>query len=205
MVFLKNSDKIAPKLFIRGIDMKLLQKSVAGLLMGAMVAGFVNAADEFVMLPVLNDPTFKPNIEVALVGGAISFSEGDSDTGSIFGVEASVDCPIFTLPGNNPLRQQFSVNSYSDTGVDILTLEVNPYYFVDLTEDMVLGFGPGFGGAKVDVDGTDSEWAFTYQVGTGVKYYMDKFLVGADIRYQGTTSDLEIDNTRAMLKVGYRF
>lgn len=171
----------------------------------SLLVSSLNAADEFVMLPVFNDATFKANVEVALVGGAISFSEGDSDTSTIYGAEISLDCPVFTLPGDNLLRQQFSVNSYSDAGVDMLTLEVNPYYFITLSESMVLGFGPGIGGAKVDVASQDSQWQFTYQAGAGVKYYMENFLIGADLRYQASTGDIEINNTRFMAKVGYRF
>lgn len=185
--------------------MKLLKKGLLGVIAGTMITGSLNAADKFVPLPIFNDSTYKTNIEVALVGGMMNFSEDDVDSNVVYGVEVSLDCPVFTLPGDNLLRQQFSVNRYSDTGIDITTIEVNPYYFITLTDDMVLGFGPGIGGALVDIEGGDSTWNFTYQAGAGIKYYVDKFLIGVDARWQGSNAEENLDNTRFMAKVGYRF
>jgi opacity protein-like surface antigen len=161
----------------------------------------------------LNDPNFKPNIEVALIGGYAGFSNNDLDSGSMYGLEVSLDCPIFTLPGDNLLRQQVSINRYSKNSADVTTIEMNPYYFINLSKDLVFGFGPGIGAGLVDAPGKET-WLFTYQAGAGLKYYINKdVLVGVDVRWQGSVEkdytgsgkDDNLNNTRTLAKLGYRF
>jgi opacity protein-like surface antigen len=194
--------------------MKVIQKSLLALASTVFLAGSVFGADEFKAFPIFTDENFDPNIEVALVAGHMSPSNKDLKSAMMYGLEVSLDCPVFTLPGENLLRQQFSVNRYSKNSVDITTIEVNPYYFINLSENFVVGFGPGIGGAHVDVDGGARTWMFTYQVGAGVKYYFNEdVFAGVDLRQQwsvekdylqsGTKEDVE--NFRAMAKVGYRF
>jgi len=192
--------------------MNKITKSLLGVISSSvLMSSSLFAADEFKAFPIFTDKDFKLNTEVALVGGHMSFDNDGLDGGVMYGVELSLDCPVFTLPGNNLLRQQFSVNQYSEDDFDVTTIEVNPYYFIDITENMVVGFGPGIGVAFADAAG-EEETFFTYQVGAGVKYYMDSFLIGADFRWQGSNEkdfgsgdDVDIINTRIMGKIGYRF
>lgn len=193
--------------------MRLLKKGFLAIVGSALIASSLYSADEFKALPIFTDDSYCVNMEVSLLGGSVNFDNSAVKDGSVFGIEASLDCPVFTLPGNNLLRQQFSLNRYSKSGIDITTIEVNPYYFIDLSNKLVLGFGPGIGGALVDADGANKTWMFTYQAGAGLKYYMDEFLIGLDVRWQGsvqkdylgTGNKENIDNTKVIAKVGYRF
>jgi opacity protein-like surface antigen len=193
--------------------MKAMKKSLLTLASGILLSSSVYGVDKFVAFPILNDPTYKPNIEVALIGGYVGFANNDLDGGSMYGLEVSLDCPVFTLAGDNLIRQQLSVNKYSKNSADVTTIEMNPYYFMHLSKDLLLGFGPGIGAAFVDVPGKET-WLFTYQAGAGLKYYINKnVLVGLDVRWQGSVDkdytgsgkDDNLNNTRTLAKVGYRF
>lgn len=167
----------------------------------------LSAADEFKAFPIFTDDNWKANIEVAAVAAHVNFDPAGIKDGMAYGLDLSFDCPVFTLPGDHLLRQQLTLSRYDKNGVKITTIEMNPYYFVDLAKDLVLGFGPGIGGVHADVDGEGSQWLFAVQAGAGLKYYIDDFLIGADLRYQWTAEKElgELDNTRLLLKAGYRF
>jgi len=171
------------------------------------------AGDEFKFLPIFSDDNYKGNIEVAAVLGTMNHKTQGLDNGLTYGVELSFDCPVFTLPGKNLLRQQLNLNRYDENGVSITSIEMNPYYFVDMDKDLKLGFGPGIGAMNVKPDTSSSEWLFTVQASAGIKYYMDAAFVGADIRYQWTSENdfngmsqkQDLDNTRVLFKAGYAF
>ncbi len=178
----------------------------------ALMTASLNAADEFKFLPIFLDDSYKAHAEVALVGGYIDIDQKGSDDGADYGVEFSFDCPVFTLPGDNLLRQQLTVTRHDESDFSMTTIEMNPYYFIRLADNLVLGFGPGIGGMFAEVDHGKDNWLFTYQVGGGLKYYMGNLLVGADVRWQWTTEKdfgsgekEALDNMRVLAKVGYRF
>ena len=192
--------------------MRLLKKGLLAISSCALITSSLYSADEFKALPIFTDSDWKANIEVAVVGGYANYNNSAVGNDPMYGLEISLDCPVFTLSGDNPLRQQFSYNKFNNRGVDITTIEINPYYFIDLTDNMVFGFGPGAGYAKVEANGRDTSFV-TYQVGAGVKYYSRNIFAGADIRWQGSKDkdyfgagmQQDLENTRVMLKVGYRF
>lgn len=192
--------------------MKSTTKLLGALAGAAILSTAAAASDDFTFLPVFNDPNWKPHVEVAAVGGYMDFDNAHAGDGGTVGLELSFDCPVFTLPGDNLIRQQLSVNGYDDDGLTVTTIEMNPYYFVGLAEDLVLGFGPGISAIYADPDHGSDAWLFGVQMGAGVKYYLGSFLVGADLRYQWTTEDdfgagqnEDLDNWRSLVKVGYRF
>lgn len=189
-------------------------------------ASAATAADKFVLLPIFTDPDWKANIELAAVGGTMDFDNGSVKDDYNYGVEFSFDCPVFTLPGDNLLRQQLSLSRYDKNDVTITAIEMNPYYFIHFTKNLVLGIGPGIGamyteypvttttGGLFPTTSTDTrnDWLFTLQAGAGLKYYMGSFLAGVDIRRTWTTENdfggtkkYSLDNLRTLLKVGYRF
>lgn len=193
--------------------MQAIKKALLTLASGVLLSSSVYGADKFQAFPIFKDPNYKPNIEVALIGGYVGFANNDIDGGEMYGLEVSLDCPVFTLPGDNLIRQQLSVNKYSKNSVDVTTLEINPYYFMHLSKDLLFGFGPGIGAALVDAPGQNT-WLFTYQAGAGLKYYINKdVLVGLDVRWQGSVEkdymgsgkDDNLNNTRTLAKIGYRF
>jgi opacity protein-like surface antigen len=170
-------------------------------------AASLSAADEFKAFPIFTDKNWKANIEVAAVAAHVNFDRSEVKDGMAYGLDLSFDCPVFTLPGDHLLRQQLTLSRYEKNGLKVTTIEMNPYYFVDLSKDLVLGFGPGIGGVHADVEGGESQWLFAVQAGAGLKYYIDDFLIGLDLRYQWTAEKElgELDNTRLLLKAGYRF
>lgn len=191
--------------------MKKIKRGLGTLISVAVLsATSLAASDEFKILPIFTDDAFCFKTEIAVTGMNMSFDEG-SESGMAFGAELSLGCPIFTLPGNNTIRQQFAVNKYSKDGLSLTTVAMNPYYFIDLSKDLVLGFGPGIGGVLAEVGGNDT-WLFTYQASAGIKYYMDDFLIGVDARKQWTVDkdvfgngEEDLNNMRLIAKVGYRF
>ena len=171
--------------------------------------GLFAKSDELVLLPMFTDSSWESNIEVAGVFGSMDFDKND---GTVYGVELSFDCPVFTLPGDNLLRQQLSVSKYDEKGFEVTVIEMNPYYFIDLSEKLKLGFGPGISAVHGDAEGVNDQWLFGVQAGAGLKYYINDFIIGADLRFQwtaekdfGTGSKEDLDNTRLLMKAGYSF
>jgi len=172
------------------------------------------SSDKLVLFPIFTDDKWEPNIEVAAVLGYVDYDKKNFDDGTIYGAEFSFDCPVFTLPGDHLLRQQLSLSQYNKNGFKVTTIEMNPYYFVNVTDKLVLGFGPGIGGVHGDPDNGQDQWLFSVQAGAGLKYYIDDFIIGADLRYQWTAEKNfstvggkkeDLDNMRFLLKAGYRF
>jgi len=181
--------------------MKLFKKAIVGAACGTFLMGSsLLAADEFKFLPLFTDDNYQPQFEVAAVVQSVNF---EHDTVTAYGAEVSFDCPVFTLPGDHTLRQQLTVLSYDTEGTTTMSIEMNPYYFFKLQDKLELGVGPGIGGIK-----SDDTWRFTYQAGAGLKYYATQnILVGVDARWQGVQEKdgVDMDNTRLVAKVGYRF
>ncbi|MCW8894688.1 MAG: porin family protein [Sulfurimonas sp.] len=192
--------------------MKEVRKVLGALIATTVLSTSVLAADkEFKVLPVFTDGNWCGQTEVAVVVGSSNFDKNELSTGVNYGVEVSFDCPIFTLPGDHLLRQQVSLSRYDKNNFTVTVIEMNPYYFFDITKDLVLGVGPGIAAVHGDADNAESKWAFAYQAGAGLKYYMDDFLVGLDVRWQWTdekdfgAGKEDLDNMRVLLKAGYRF
>jgi len=168
---------------------------------------------EFKFLPIFTNDNWQPQFEVAAVVGSTNFDQNNLSTGANYGVELSFDCPVFTLPGDHVLRQQLTLSRYSKDNFDVTIIEMNPYYFFRLSDKLQLGVGPGIAGVQGDPDNGDDKWAFAFQAGAGLKYYVtDNFLVGADLRWQwtaekdyGTGIKEDLDNMRFLVKAGYKF
>lgn len=192
--------------------MKSIQKGLGALLASAVLStsAFATQSSEFKVLPVFLDDNWKPQFEVAAVVGSTNF-DNNLKTGANYGAELSFDCPVFTLPGDHILRQQLSVSRYDKDNFEVTVVEMNPYYFFKLSKDLLLGVGPGISGVHGDADGGRDDWAFAFQAGAGLKYYIDNFLVGVDARWQWTaekdygSGKEDLDNMRILFKAGYRF
>ena len=181
--------------------MKLFKKALISAVCSAvLVSSSLYGADELKILPIFTDDNYCGQVEVSAVVQNVNFKHA---TNTAYGAEVSFDCPVFTLPGNHVLRQQLTVLSYDTASGDSLSIEMNPYYFFKLQDDLELGVGPGIGGMKMG-----DEWCFTYQAGAGLKYYATQnIIVGADFRWQGVEekNGIDMENTRLIAKVGYRF
>ena len=193
--------------------MKNINKAILALISLFVISNtLIAASDEMKFFPIFTDENWKAKVEVAAVSGHMDFQGKGVDSGAISGIELSFECPVFTIPGENTIRQQLELSQYDKNGLRITTIEMNPYYHINLSDNLVWGFGPGIGAMNADADGNKDQWLFTVQAGTGLKYYMGDIILGADIRYQwtaekdiGSGSKQDLDNTRFLLKVGYRF
>ncbi len=191
-----------------GERMKVSTVTKAMVLATMMATAPSVSAKEFKVLPIL-DGNFCGNVKVGAAAGYINFSNIPA-AGITEGVEITFDCPVFTLPWDN-LRQQIMLNRFNGDGLNMTSLEFNPYYIITLDNGVEWGFGPGWGVHWTDT--YKSDVAFSFQVGTGLQYNISKELyTGADVRYQWTQQidvtpgvSETLDNYRAQVKIGYRF
>ena len=187
-----------------------MKKTVTSILVASTLAISSQAAvaSGWKFFPVQTDDyQFAPQLSV--VAGTMKPADGDS--GSISGLELAINCPLVKAP-NGVIRQQISITSYDENGVEIQSFELNPHYQIDVAQDVAFGFGPGFGYLTADGAGLDDS-AITLQAGATLSYTMGQVVIGAEARYQlavndmktSTGADVDLDNTRFMLKLGYRF
>ena len=187
-----------------------MKKSIALILIASSLtisAQSASAADwEF--LPIVDDD-YQYDPQLSLILGSMSPSDGDS--GSMNGIEFSLNCPLLKAPGG-VIRQQISVASYDEGGVEITSFELNPHYQINLAPNLDFGFGPGFGYVMTEGPGID-ESAISLQAGASLSYTVGQGVIAGEARYQMMLSDIELNNgdevdlnnTRLMIKLGYRF
>ncbi len=155
------------------------------------------------------DSQYQAQTSLALIGGSADVDLSGQDSDSLYGIEASFNCPLLQTPANR-IRQQVSLTRFDADGLDITALEINPHYVVPVADGLEAGFGPGFGAAKVSVAGSD-ETVLGVQLGASLHYRRGAMFVGAEARYQWTTEenfgagDIAIDNSRILLKAGVNF
>lgn len=155
-----------------------------------------------------DDFIFDPTISL-MAGQMQSVSEvGDAAIG--VGVELSINCPL-VQPPTNRVRQQISYFNYQDGDSTLHTVEINPHYIVEVMPKLEIGAGPGFGFISADVNGKTANMG-AFQLGGSVHYRMNSMFIGAEARYQWTTTadvgngtDNGAKNARAVIKVGYDF
>ncbi|PHS58692.1 MAG: hypothetical protein COB17_01715 [Sulfurimonas sp.] len=193
--------------------MKKVSKLKNILLAMAVLSTASFAGDEFKFLPIFLDDNWDAKVEVAAVIGSTNFDRDGINSGVNYGLDLSFECPVFTLAGKHHIRQQLTLSRYDKNDYEVTVIEMNPYYFFDISKDLTLGVGPGIGAMNAKMPNGNDEWLFTVQSGAGLKYYMDNnILIGADIRYQwtaeksfGTGVKQDLDNMRVLLKVGYAY
>ena len=185
--------------------MKILKLSISALLL----AGSTLYADrEFKVLPIATDASYCASLGLALIGG---FQEVHHDNGSaLYGIELSLACPALQLPSND-VRQQVSLTRYDEDGITLTSLEFNPHVMFDITKDLQIGAGPGFG--IVYGDASESDLVFALNAGASLNYDItSNVFLGAEARWQWTTEGefapnykTSVDNVRSLLKVGMHF
>ena len=176
----------------------------AGLTLGLQSA---QAADWEFFPVVSDDYNFAP--QLSIITGNLDPKDGES--GSLTGLELAINCPLLKAP-NGVIRQQVSYATFDENGVEISTFELNPHYQIEVAPNLNFGFGPGFGYITAEGGNLDDS-SITLQAGASLNYHIDQFVVGAEARYQTLLSDMklpsggevDIDNTRFMLKIGYNF
>jgi hypothetical protein len=187
-----------------------MKKQLASMIvLGTLGLGMSPAqAEGWEFLPVTGDNyEFKPKL--SLITGSMDPADGSS--GTMTGLELAINCPLLKAP-NGVIRQQVSYASYDENGVKIDSFELNPHYQIEVAQDVTFGFGPGFGYTWAETTGLDDS-SFTLQAGASLNYSLGQVEIGAEARYQTLVSDIktqggtevDLDNTRLMLKVGYKF
>ncbi|WP_018948887.1 outer membrane beta-barrel protein [Thioalkalivibrio sp. ALMg11] len=147
---------------------------------------------------------------VALLGGVVSPDVSDASSDTAYGVEIGANCQLFQ-PATGVLRHHFSVSRYSDDPLKMTSAEINSHWMFEPNERLSLGFGPGIGYVRAELDDeTNGLWAA--QVGGSLKYQLDpQWFLGLEARYQFTENDrfdgrrADADNMRVMGKVGMQF
>lgn len=184
-----------------------MKKQVCTSLIGLVVATAAQGvAAEGWKFPGFSSDDYQAQPSLALVGGAMDPDFGQVDSGALYGVELSLNCPLLQPPTNR-IRQQLSLTRFDEDGVKITSLEINPHYVVAMGENLEIGFGPGFGVLDVEA-GPEDEMLLGAQVGASVHYRRGALFFGGEARYQVTTEegfggrDRGADNTRVLLKVG---
>ena len=164
-------------------------------------------ADGVKFLPV-TETTYKPDFAVALLGGVQKTNAVDG-TGA-YGVEVSLKCPLLQIPSNE-IRQQVSLVSTSSNGLSTTSLELNPHVMFNVAPQLHVGVGPNLGLVYATAH-SDNKVAFGIGAGASISYDIaPKYFVGAETRYQWTNhpslggTDVNLDNSRTLLKVGMHF
>lgn len=165
-------------------------------------------AKETKLLPILNDADYCLTPGVAVLGGFGSYGDADSD--AMYGVELSIACPALQL-STLDIKQQISLVYQSQDGFDATALEFNPHVMFDLSNNLQVGVGPGFGVIFADAQKSDT----VFEVGAGASLNYDitqSMFIGLETRYMFTTdaelvtgTKTDLNNYRTLLKAGIHF
>ena len=182
------------------------------IILGAMVALTLTttvSARETKLFPIVTDSNYCLTPSVAVVAGVDSY---DGTSGTAYGVELSMACPALQL-SSVFIKQQVSLVTRDSDGFKATSLEFNPHAIFDISKELTVGVGPGFGVIFADVDGASSDTVFGVNLGASVTYDITpSAFVGLEARYQWTTdaefvsgTKVNLDNSRTLLKVGMHF
>ncbi len=155
------------------------------------------------------DDNYVANPTLSVMVGNLNPDINGASSGTISGLELSLNCPLLQPPSNK-IRQQVSYVSYDDQGLKISSFELNPHYVIETSPGLGIGFGPGFGYVKAET-ANESQGMLALQLGASLHYTaLGKLFLGAEARYQKTQSDAfagqkGADNFRVALKAGYNF
>lgn len=178
--------------------------SLIALFTGTLLSASVHAAG-LTFLPVNQDGfVYEPTLSI--IGGQLDPDLESVDASGTIGIELSFNCPLLATPTNG-IRQQVSITSFDNDGLEMTSFEINPHYVIDMGSSFGLGFGPGIGVLSVD-NGDDSDTVFTGQLGASAFYRTGTIYLGLEARQQYTGSIHgydDVDNSRVSLKLGVDF
>ncbi len=165
-----------------------------------LAAPAVSLADGWTFLAGTK-PGYTAKPAVSLMLGQMSPNAAGASSGTITGVEFSLNCPLLQPPSNR-IRQQVSLTQYDEGGGKQINVEINPHYIVEVMPGLEVGGGPGLGYINTDADS-----GFGVQLGLSAHYTaLGPAFIGAEWRYQlAVGSDTDLDNSRFAVKLGYAF
>ena len=177
-----------------------------------LASSVVSAADEWVFFPAFTDDNWDPEAALSATVGYMDINSSVAGGGETYGLQLAFNCPVFTIPGDDVVLQQINMNFYDNNDLELTTLEINPHYYTNISENTRFGFGPGLGYIWTDSKrGKDSDlWAG--QFGFAIEYRKDSLYAAFGSRYQwtasdtiGTEEDKDLDNLLTTIKIGYNF
>lgn len=176
------------------------------LLASTLLFNVAAKAEGLSFLPFMQEG-FKYEPTLSFVGGQLDPDVDDVDESAVVGIELSFNYPLLATPSNG-IREQLSITSFDNDGLEMTSFEINPHYVINLSPSFGVSFGPGIGLVNVDYNG-DSDTAFTGQLGASLQYRTGTLYFGLEARQQYTANinmlDDDVNNSRISLKIGHDF
>jgi hypothetical protein len=181
-----------------------LKIAAAALSLGALLAPAAQAQG-WQFLPMLNDPSYKPEPSVALTVNRIEPGHGNS--ADAYGLDVNVNCGLIQSPDKR-IRTHINLSASDDAGVKTSNFELSPRYTLPLgMPGLSLGAGPSLGLFKVETSGAPSRTLTGVGLAAGLNYRSGAFYAGADLRKHSTSarSGVDLDPLTWGVKVGVNF
>lgn len=180
----------------------LLATSLA-LTLAALTAPAVHAADGWQWLPIVNDPSWKPDASLALTGSRVGPDTGPNANG--WGLDLNFQCGLLQTPGKR-IRSHLNFTHTNKNGTSVNAFELSPRYTVPLGDGLSAGVGPSLGAFQVSTPSTDRT-LFGVGAAAGVNYRAGMLYTGFDIRYHATTARSGVDHDPLTFgaKIGINF
>ncbi len=173
-------------------------------LLAALIAGSAAAqAADWQFLPALNDPSYKPDLALAVTGSRVLPDSGP--TANALGLELSMYCGLLQTPDRR-LRTHANVSRTDKNGTQVTALELSPRYTVPLSQGLSVGVGPSLGVFNVNTPAADKS-LIGLGVAAGVHYRAGMLYTGFDVRYHSTSERGGVDHDPVTLaaKIGVNF
>ena len=171
----------------------------------------VNDGDKTI-LPFLKKG-YRPQIGIAPVAG-LQKTKNVDDLDFVYGVEISLQCPLYQCKKNH-IRQQLSIVNTKRDGFSAWAFELAPHYKLPIASDAEFGVGPhiGYQTNKITLLDTDfTSGVFPYGLGGSLDYAFKSIFIGVDARYVWTTKPEynnikteSMDDFRTLAKIGFKF
>lgn len=160
-------------------------------------------AAEWQFLPALHDPSYKPDLALAVTGNRVL--PGTGPTASALGLELSMYCGLLQTPDRR-LRTHANLSRTDKNGTQVTAFELSPRYTVPLSEGLSVGVGPSLGVFGVSTPVADKS-LFGLGVAAGVQYRVGMLYTGFDVRYHSTFARGGVDHDPVTLaaKIGVNF
>lgn len=175
-------------------------------------SSIVSASDEWEFFPAFNDDSWEAEAALSATVGYMDIGNSVAGGGVTYGLQLAFNCPVFTIPGDDVVLQQINLNFYDNNDLELTTLEINPHYFWNVSDNMRFGVGPGLGYIWTDTKQGKDPNLWAAQAGFAIEYRKDSLYASFGSRYQWTESKTigyekneDMDNLLTTFKVGYNF
>lgn len=167
------------------------------------ISGTAAQAADWQFLPALNDPSYKPDLALAVTGSRVI--PGTGPNANALGLELSMYCGLIQTPDRR-LRTHVNLSRSDKHGTEVTAFELSPRYTVPLSQGLSVGVGPSLAVFGVSTPASDKS-LFGIGVAAGVNYRVGMLYTGFDVRYHSTIDRGTVDHDPVTLaaKVGINF